>query len=333
MHPSGLRCSSLKYSRYCTPPCTRRTVGAPLCGRRAAPPGSPRRGLCAVGWISGAPRRPRCDAGLSPRAARRPLSRGSRMGVIRIRTEIPGPNSRALMKRRHAAVPRALAHSVPVFAASADGVRVIDVDENVYLDFAGRIGVMNVGHAVPSVVAAVQAQAERFSHMCFSVLPYESYVSLAERLARLSPGTFAKKTLLVNSGAEAIENAVKLARHATRRPGVLCFEDGFHGRTLLALSLTSKVAPYKLGYAPFVSDVMRVPYAYCYRCAYGAEYPSCDFACVDELEHHFKRYGDPESIAAVVVEPVLGEGGFVVPPLGYLSRLAALCRRYGILFI
>ena len=255
------------------------------------------------------------------------------MGVIRIRTEIPGPNSRALMKRRNAAVPRGLAHSVPVFAASADGVRVIDVDENVYLDFAGGIGVMNVGHSAPSVVAAVQAQAERFSHMCFSVLPYESYVSLAERLARLSPGTFAKKTLLVNSGAEAIENAVKLARHATRRPGVLCFEDGFHGRTLLALSLTSKVTPYKLGYAPFVSDVMRVPYAYCYRCAYGAEYPSCDFACVDELEHHFKRYGDPESIAAVVVEPVLGEGGFVVPPLGYLSRLAALCRRYGILFI
>ena len=182
------------------------------------------------------------------------------MGLIRIRTEVPGPKSRALMRRREAAVPRALAHSVPVFAASADGVRVTDVDDNVYLDFAGGIGVMNVGHSVPSVVAALRDQAERFSHVCFSVLPYESYISLAERLARLSPGTFPKKTLLVNSGAEAIENAVKIARHATNRPGVLCFEDGFHGRTLLALSLTSKVAPYKLGYAPFVSDVLRVPY-------------------------------------------------------------------------
>jgi len=203
------------------------------------------------------------------------------MGVIRRRTEIPGPRSLALMQRRRAAVPRALAHSVPVFAASADGARVTDVDGNDYLDFAGGIGVMNVGHGAPSVVAALKGQAERFAHVCFSVLPYESYVSLAERLARLSPGAFPKKTLLVNSGAEAIENAVKIARHATRRPGVLCFEDGFHGRTLLALSLTSKVAPYKLGYAPFVPDVLRAPYGYCYRCAYHAEYPSCGFACVD----------------------------------------------------
>jgi len=255
------------------------------------------------------------------------------MGLIRRRTEIPGPNSRALMKRRDAAVPRGLAHSVPVFAASADGVRVTDVDGNVYLDFAGGIGVMNVGHSTPSVVAALRDQAERFSHVCFSVLPYESYVSLAERLARLSPGSFPKKTLFVNSGAEAIENAVKIARHATRRPGVLCFEDGFHGRTLLALSLTSKVAPYKLGYAPFAPDVLRVPYGYCYRCAYGVEHPSCGIACVDEIEQQFKRHADPQSIAAVVVEPVLGEGGFVVPPAGYLSRLAALCRRHGILFI
>jgi 4-aminobutyrate aminotransferase/(S)-3-amino-2-methylpropionate transaminase len=255
------------------------------------------------------------------------------MGVIRIRTEVPGPASRALMQRRDAAVPRALAHSVPVFAASADGVRITDVDGNIYLDFAGGIGVMNVGHSSPSVVAALQEQAARFSHVCVSVLPYESYVSLAERLARLAPGSCPKKTFFANSGAEAIENAVKIARHATKRPGILCFEDGFHGRTLLALSLTSKTAPYKLGYAPFAPDVLRVPYAYCYRCAYGATYPECAFACVDEIEHHFKRHADPESIAAVVVEPVLGEGGFVVPPLGYLSRLAAFCRRYGILVI
>ncbi|HMF98350.1 MAG TPA: aspartate aminotransferase family protein, partial [Vicinamibacterales bacterium] len=176
-------------------------------------------------------------------------------------------------------------------------------------------------------------QAERFTHVCFSVLPYEPYVALAERLARLSPGAFPKKTLFVNSGAEAIENAVKIARHATKRPGVLCFEDSFHGRTLLALSLTSKVAPYKLGYAPFVPNVLRVPYGYCYRCAYSLEYPGCGVACVDAIEQHFARHADPKTIAAVVVEPVLGEGGFVAPPPGYLSRLAALCRRHGILFI
>src|ERR1700730_70079 len=255
------------------------------------------------------------------------------MGLIRIRTEIPGPKSRALMRRRDRAVPRGIAHSVPVLAASADGVRVTDVDGNVYLDFAGGIGVMTVGHGAPSVVAALREQAARFAHVCFSVLPYESYVSLAERLAALSPGAFPKKTLFVNSGAEAIENAIKIARHATGRPGVLCFEDGFHGRTLLALSVTSKVAPYKLGFAPFVADVLRVPYAYCYRCAYRAQYPSCQFACVDEIEDHFKRHADPRTIAAVVVEPILGEGGFVVPPLGYLSRLAALCRRHGIILI
>ena len=255
------------------------------------------------------------------------------MGVINLRTEIPGPVSVALMARRVAAVPRGVAHSVPVFATSAEGARVTDVDGNVFIDFAGGIGVMNVGHSAPPVVAALREQVDRFAHVGFSVLPYESYVSLAERLARVSPGVFPKKVLLVNSGAEAIENAIKIARCATGRPGVLCFEDGFHGRTLLALSITSKVTPYKVGYAPFVSDVARVPYAYCYRCAYRAEYPSCGIACVDEIEHHLKRHADPHSLAALVVEPVLGEGGFVVPPIGYLSGLEKLCRRYGIILI
>ena len=255
------------------------------------------------------------------------------MGVINIRTDIPGPKSRALMKRRQSAVPRGVAHSERVFATAAAGATVTDVDGNTFLDFAGGIGVMNVGHSAASVVTAVRDQAERFTHVGFSVLPYESYVSLAERLAQVSPGAFPKKTLLVNSGAEAIENAVKIARHATGRPGVLCFEDAFHGRTLLALSLTSKAAPYKLGYAPFAPDILRVPFGYCYRCAFHAEHPSCEFACISEIERQFSRYADPRSIAAVVVEPVLGEGGFVVPPLGYLSKLVALCRRHGILVI
>jgi len=255
------------------------------------------------------------------------------MPAILLRTDIPGPRSRALMARRQAAVPRGISHAVPVFAESADGVRLTDVDGNVFLDFAGGIGVMNVGHSDPRVVDALKEQAQRFTHTCFSVAPYESYVALAERLAAITPGAFAKKTLLVNSGAEAIENAVKIARHATGRPGVLCFEDAFHGRTLFALSVTSKVSPYKAGFGPYAADVHRVPYAYCYRCAYEEVFPKCAFACVTALEDHFKRYADPQSIAAVIVEPVLGEGGFVVPPLGFLSELAAVCRKYGILLI
>ena len=255
------------------------------------------------------------------------------MSAIQIRTAIPGPRSHQLMARRHAAVPRGISHATPVFAASADGARVTDVDDNVFLDFAGGIGVMNVGHADPHVVEALTQQATRFTHTCFSVAPYESYVALAERLAALTPGSFPKKTLFLNSGAEAIENAVKIARHATGRPGVLCFEDGFHGRTLFALALTSKVTPYKAGYGPFAPDVWRVPYAYCYRCAFGRTHPDCAFECVSSLEDYFKRHVDPRTIAAVVVEPVLGEGGFVVPPPGYLSLLASFCRKHGILII
>jgi 4-aminobutyrate aminotransferase/(S)-3-amino-2-methylpropionate transaminase len=215
------------------------------------------------------------------------------MSGIRLVTSVPGPRSRALMERRQRAVPRGASHATPVFAASAEGARVTDVDGNVYLDLAGGIGVMNVGHSHPDVVSAVTRQAAAFSHTCFSVAPYEAYVSLAERLAAVTPGTFPKKTLLVNGGAEAVENAVKIARHATGRPGVLCFEDGFHGRTLFALSLTSKVTPYKRGFGPFASDVLRVPYAYCYRCPLKQHHPDCRFACVQSIEDHIRRYADP----------------------------------------
>ncbi len=237
------------------------------------------------------------------------------------------------MRRRLAAVPRGVSHATPVFAAAAAGATITDVDGNVFLDFAGGIGVMNVGHSQPAVVAAVAEQTGRFTHTGFSVVPYESYVSLAERLAAITPGSFPKKTLFVNGGAEAVENAVKIARHVTGRPGVLVFEDAFHGRTLFSLSMTSKVTPYKTGFGPFAADVLRVPYAYCYRCAFSKTYPDCQFECVASIEEQFRRYADPRTIAALVVEPVLGEGGFVVPPLGYLRELAALCRRHGILLI
>ena len=253
--------------------------------------------------------------------------------AIRQLTEIPGPKSRAIMGRRQAAVPRGIYHATPIVAASARGAVVEDVDGNTYLDFAGGIGTLNVGHSAPAVVDAIRGQLDQFTHTCFSVAAYENYISLAERLAKLTPGRFPKKAMFVNSGAEGIENAVKIARCASGRPGLLCFEDAFHGRTLLTLSLTSKVHPYKAGFGPFISDTLRVPFAYCYRCAYDRSYPDCTTACIDAIEDRFTRHADPRAIAAVVVEPVLGEGGFVVPPREYLGRLAELCRRYGILVI
>lgn len=255
------------------------------------------------------------------------------MGAIRLKTGVPGPKSIEIMRRREAVVPRGLHHATPVVAARASGAVIEDVDGNRYIDFAGGIGTLNVGHSAPAVVSAVSGQLERFTHACFSVTPYESYVALAERLIRLTPGAFPKKALFLNTGAEAVENAVKIARHATGRPGVLVFEDAFHGRTLLALSMTSKVRPYKAGFGPFVAGVHRVPYAYCYRCPLRLEPGTCAVACAGLVEDHFKRHADPASIAAVVVEPVLGEGGFVVPPREFLPRVAEVCRRHGILVV
>ncbi len=237
------------------------------------------------------------------------------------------------MARREAVVSRALANTHPVVVAAGHGAVVEDVDGNRYIDFAGGIGTLNVGHTAASVVAAVQAQAAELTHMCFAVAPYENYVALAERLVAITPGRFAKKVMLVNSGAEAVENAIKIARYATQRSGVLCFEDAFHGRTFMALSLTSKVKPYKAGFGALVPDVHRVPYAYCYRCSFARSYPSCEAACVDAIEDYFRRHVDPSLIAAMIVEPVLGEGGFVVPPAEFLQKLAALCRRHGIIVI
>ncbi|MGZ4814069.1 MAG: 4-aminobutyrate--2-oxoglutarate transaminase [Terriglobales bacterium] len=255
------------------------------------------------------------------------------MGSINLRTAIPGPRSQELMERRNAAVPRGVYHSTPVFAAKAEGALVEDVDGNTFIDLAGGIGCVNVGHRAEPVLAAIQEQTQRYLHTCFSVSPYEGYVRLAERLNQLTPGRFAKKTLLVNTGAEAVENAVKIARAYTRRPAVICFEDAFHGRTLLALSLTSKVHPYKAGFEPFPSDIYRVPYAYCYRCSLGLQHPSCEVACAQHLEQVFKNVVAAESVAAVIIEPVLGEGGFITPPPEYFALLADICRKHGIVLI
>lgn len=251
------------------------------------------------------------------------------MATIQIRTEIPGPRSRALMARREAAIPRGPANATPIFAARADGAVIEDVDGNRYIDFAGGIGCLNIGHRSPRVISAIREQLEKYLHLCFAVTPYEGYVAVAEKLNTLAPGNFAKKTILVNSGAEAIENAVKIARAYTNRPAVICFEDAFHGRTLLTMSLTSKTHPYKAGFQPFASDIYRIPFAYPYRNASGAT--SQDFA--HHLKDAFTRSVAPESVAAVIAEPVLGEGGFVVPPRDYFKLLQNICREHGILFI
>jgi 4-aminobutyrate aminotransferase/(S)-3-amino-2-methylpropionate transaminase len=255
------------------------------------------------------------------------------MKSIQLRTEIPGPNCKAWMKRREAAVPRGPFHATPVFAARAEGAVIEDVDGNRFLDFAGGIGCLNTGHRPPQVEAAIRQQLEKYLHLCFSVTPYEGYVALAEKLNSLAPGNFAKKTLLVNSGAEAVENAVKIARAYTKRPAIIAFNDAFHGRTMMTLALTSKTHPYKAGFEPFPGDVYRLPYAYCYRCSYGLTYPSCKLACATALEDAFKRVVAAESVAAVIAEPVLGEGGFIAPPKEYFSVLQEICRKHGILFI
>jgi 4-aminobutyrate aminotransferase / (S)-3-amino-2-methylpropionate transaminase / 5-aminovalerate transaminase len=237
------------------------------------------------------------------------------------------------MRRRQVAVARGVSHATPIFAARAEGAILEDVDGNRFLDFAGGIGVVNAGHRAPRVVAAIREQLDAFIHTCFSVAPYEKYIALAEKLNSLVPGAFAKKSILVNSGAEAIENAVKIARAYTRRPAIICFEDAFHGRTMLTMSLTSKTHPYKAGFEPFAGEIYRIPYAYCYRCSYSLQYPSCDVFCAHHLEDTFKRMVASEAVAAVVVEPVLGEGGFVAPPREFFAILQETCKRHGILFI
>ncbi len=255
------------------------------------------------------------------------------MATIQLKTSIPGPKSKALGVRRSAAIPQAISHATPIYVAKTEGAVLEDVDGNRYIDFAGGIGCLNTGHRAPGVLAAIQRQLDKFLHVCVQVTPYEGYIRLAERMNELTPGRFAKKTFFVNTGAEAVENAVKIARAATGRPGIIAFEDAFHGRTMMALSLTSKTHPYKAGFQPFPGEVYRIPYAYCYRCSYSLQYPSCDLYCARHLEDTFKRVVAAEGVAAVIAEPVLGEGGFVAPPQDYFRTLIDICHKYGVLFI
>jgi 4-aminobutyrate aminotransferase/(S)-3-amino-2-methylpropionate transaminase len=254
-------------------------------------------------------------------------------GVIRLQTEIPGPRSLALLARRAKAVPRGVPAVTPIAVVHAEGAVLTDADGNRLIDFGGGIGVVNTGHRHPGVVEAVRAQLDRFAHVCFPVSTYEPYVELAERLNRLTPGTHEKRTFFVNSGAEAVENAVKVARFFTGRQAVICFEHGFHGRTNLAMALTAKVMPYKKGFGPFAPEVYRIPYPYCYRCAEGPRGGRCCMADAARLEHIFAATVDPGSVAAIIMELELGEGGFVPAPVEYVQTITAFAKQHGILFI
>ncbi|MDD2809347.1 4-aminobutyrate--2-oxoglutarate transaminase [Rhodoferax sp.] len=232
----------------------------------------------------------------------------------------------ALMARRQAAIPRGVGQSHEVFIARGSNAEVWDVQGRRYIDFAGGIAVLNTGHCHPDISQAVKDQIDRYTHTCFQVLAYEPYVALAERFNALAPGHFAKKTLFLSSGAEAVENAIKIARAYTQRPGVIAFTSGYHGRTLLTLGLTGKVAPYKIGFGPFPNEIFHADFP---NALHGV---SVDDAMAS-IETIFKNDIEASRVAAIIVEPVQGEGGFNVAPFDFLQRLRALCDQHGIVMI
>lgn len=238
-----------------------------------------------------------------------------------------------LTELRLKAVSKSTSNLTPFFVEKAQGAVIYDVSGREFIDFVGGIGVMNVGHSHPKVVAAIKDQAEKYTHTCFQIVMYEPYLELAEKVCTLTPGSFPKKALFANSGAEAVENAVKVARHYSKKSGIIAFEHGFHGRTLLTMTLTSKVKPYKLGFGPFAPEIYHMPYAYCYRCPFGLEYPKCGVSCADYLKEFFIGHVPAESTAAILVEPIIGEGGFITPPPEYFPKLAKICKDNGIIFI
>jgi 4-aminobutyrate aminotransferase / (S)-3-amino-2-methylpropionate transaminase / 5-aminovalerate transaminase len=249
----------------------------------------------------------------------------------RVVTEIPGPKSRELFARKQAAVPPGIGTTLPVFVTHAGGGVVVDADGNSLIDFGSGIAVTSVGNSAPRVVERVRKQVADFTHTCFMVTPYESYVEVCEKLNRLTPGDHEKRTFLLNSGAEAVENAVKVARHATGRQAVVVFDHGYHGRTLLTMSLTAKNMPYKHGFGPFAPEIYRVPLAYPFRWPTGPE--NCaEEAAAQAIDQITKQIG-AENVAAVVIEPISGEGGFIEPAKGFLPRIAEFCRENGIVFI
>ena len=239
----------------------------------------------------------------------------------------------ALQETRTKYIAKGIGSATPCYISHGRGATLVDVEGNEYIDFAGGIAVMNVGHSHPKVVKAIKDQAEKFTHTCFMVSPYESSVALAEKLCEAVPGDTPKAVMFANSGAEAVENAVKIARYYTKKQGIIAFDNGFHGRTLMGMTLTSKLKPYKVGMGPFAPEVYRMPFANCYRCPFNKEYPDCGLECADHLEYFFINHVAAEQTAAIIVEPVQGEGGFIAPPKEYFQKLKEICEKNNILLI
>lgn len=246
---------------------------------------------------------------------------------------LPGPKSKALLERRQAAVVRGVSNGVPSFAAKAEGALITDVDGNTFIDFVGAIGTMNVGHGHPKVKEAIHKQVDEYIHPGFNVMMYEPYIELCEKLIDLAPGDHEKQAILFNSGAEAVENAVKVARKYTKRTGVISFSRAYHGRTLLTMTMTSKVKPYKYEFGPFAPEVYKAPFPYTYRRPEGTTEEQYVDSVISQFEDFFVNDVAPESVAAVIMEPVQGEGGFIPAPQKFIEAVYAICKKHGILFI
>ena len=246
-------------------------------------------------------------------------------------TAIPGPKSQEILKRRSEAVSSALGMAIPIVVERAGGGVIIDVDGNSIIDMGAGIAVVNVGNSAERVVANVQAQVAAFTHTCFMVAPYLGYIEVCEALNRLTPGTHKKKSILLNSGAEAIENAVKIARSYTKRQAIVVFEHSYHGRTNLTMAMTAKNLPYKEGFGPFTPEIYRMPMAYPMRWPGGVE--KCAEEALDFVIHKMEKELGAKNIAAIVIEPIQGEGGFIVPPKGFLPGLSKFATENGIVFI
>lgn len=256
-----------------------------------------------------------------------------KMKFSRIQTSIPGPNASKLLEKRNHFVPRGVSNGLPTFAEKARGAFIEDIDGNQFIDFAGAIGTVNVGHCHERVTERLHEQIDRYIHPGFNVMMYEPYIELAEKLANISPGEFEKKVLFLNSGAEAVENAVKIARKYTKRTGVITFSKGFHGRTLMTMTMTSKVKPYKNGFGPFAPDVYRAPFPYEYRRPKGQTKDEYENEMIQAFEDFLHTEVAPEHIACVVMEPVQGEGGFIIPGKRFVQAVRELCTKYGIVFV
>ena len=250
-----------------------------------------------------------------------------------IKTSLPGPVASQLLERRENIVPNAVSCGIPTFAKEASGARVTDVDGNTFIDFAGAIGTINVGHCHPRVKEALHDQVDQYIHTGFNVMMYEPYIELAEKLAALAPGDHQKKVLLQNSGAEAVENAVKIARKYTGRQAIVTFQNAFHGRTLMTMSMTSKVKPYKFGFGPFAPEVYKAPFPYTYRKPEQMSEGEYTNFMIQQFNDFLLKEVAPETIAAVVMEPVQGEGGFIVPDKSFVQAVKSICEQHGILFV